>query len=56
MVNVHLLCLLDIDEKLLGMGSDLGAGPRANVLLDFLPVFAKQLKTYANVSSVSYML
>ena len=41
LVNVHLLGLLDIDEELLGVGSDLGAGPRADVLLDFLPVFAK---------------
>ena len=45
LVNVHLFGLLDIDEELLGMGSDLGAGPRADVLLYFLPIFAEQLKT-----------
>lgn len=39
-VYVHAVGALDVHEKFLGVAPDLGARPRLDVQLDFLPVFA----------------
>ena len=42
LVYVHTLGLFDIQEKLLGMASDLSSRPTLDMWFDFLPVFAEQ--------------
>ena len=42
LVYVHTFGLFDIQEKLLGMASDLSSRPTLDMWFDFLPVFAEQ--------------
>lgn len=45
LVYVHAFGLFDIQEKLLGMASDLSSRPTLDVWFDFLPVFAEQFQS-----------
>ena len=45
-IDIHAVGALDVHEKLLGMASDLGAWPSLDEILNFLPVFAVNVKSY----------
>lgn len=47
-VEIHTCGFLDVDEELLGVGSNLGSRSGADELLNLLPVFAVHLEGYRN--------
>lgn len=56
LVNIHSFGVLDVEEELLGVASDLSARPALDEFLDLLPVFTVQPQSYRKICKSVYLV